>query len=154
MSTPRIKDSGERRQFSTGSRRDLSVNKGRTDLLFFGVPFALKCVARHYEEGAVKYGDHNWMRGQPLSQYFRSAQNHLLAFSEGETTEPHIISAIWNLLCLVETYFLIKVGRLPAELNDLIVPVVLYEDAVGDGTCEYDRIIPTDEVKTWPQAQK
>jgi hypothetical protein len=127
-----IKDSGERREFTTGSVRDVSRNKGDFSLLVQGWPFVMRSLARHLQEGAKKYGKSNWLRGQFLSSYLDSATRHLFAFGAGKTDEPHIIAAIWNLLCLVETWFRIRIGILPKELNDLNVPVVVWDEELTD----------------------
>ena len=53
----KIKDSGERREFSTGAVRDMAEGKGRCDLL---PACAILRIARHFEAGAKKYDDRNW----------------------------------------------------------------------------------------------
>lgn len=113
---PIIKDSGKRQEFTTGSRRDTRDGKGRFDLL---PPRALARLARHFEGGAVKYGDRNWEKGQPLSRYFDSALRHLFKYIQGERDEDHLIAAGWNILCLAETEQRIAEDQLPKELNDL-----------------------------------
>ena len=128
-----IKDSGERRDFGTGSVRDVGDHKGNMALVILGWGFTLRSLGIHLHKGATKYGKSNWLKGQPLSEYLRSAMNHLTMFGEGETSEPHIISAIWNLMCLVETWFRIKIGQLPAELDDLNVPVVAWDEFLEEG---------------------
>ena len=111
-----LQDSGERRDFATGSRRDKRTGKGRFDLL---PARALRRLARHFEAGAVKYGDRNWEKGQPLSVYLDSALRHATIYMEGKTDEDHLIAAAWNLLCLADTEERIKEGLLPRELRDL-----------------------------------
>jgi len=120
-----IKDSGDRHDFGTGSRRDKREGKGRYDLLPF---LALFCLARHFEDGDVKYGDPekrtvphtaNWRKGQPLSVYLESFIRHACKFGAGERDEPHLSAALWNGLCLLETKALIKQRKLPVELDDL-----------------------------------
>ena len=59
-----VRDSGQRQEFETGSRRDTREGKGRYDLL---PAHAIFLVARQLEEGAKKYGERNWEKGQPLS---------------------------------------------------------------------------------------
>lgn len=113
---PPLQDSGERRAFATGSRRDRRTGKGRFDLL---PARALRRLARHFEAGAVKYGDRNWEKGQPLSVYLDSALRHANTYMEGKTDEDHLIAAAWNLLCLADTEERIKEGLLPETLNDL-----------------------------------
>jgi len=113
---PVIKDSGKRQKFATGSRRDTRDGKGRFDLLPFR---ALRKLAVHFEKGSLKYGDRNWEKGQPLSRYMDSALRHSASVMEGRTDEPHLESAVWNLICLLDTRERINEGILPKELNDL-----------------------------------
>jgi hypothetical protein len=111
----RILDSGSRQQFKTGSVRDTSEGKGRFDLLPF---YALLKVAQHFEEGAKKYAEDNWRKGQPASRLFDSCQRHLAKYAMGFEDEPHLTAAAWNLLALIETLKRVELGQLPAELND------------------------------------
>ena len=111
----KIKDSGQRQAFETGSVRDTNEGKGRFDLLPY---YSLMKLAQHFEEGAKKYADNNWRKGQPLSRYFDSAQRHLAKFAMGFNDEPHLTAAIWNLVCYVETKKRIDMEQLPKELND------------------------------------
>ena len=95
-----IKDSGTRRQFDTGAVRDMQEGKGRMDLL---PACAIMRVARHFEAGAVKYGDRNWERGIPLSSFIDSALRHLFKYQDGQADEDHLCAAAWNLLCALWT---------------------------------------------------
>lgn len=113
---PTLKDSGKRQDFTTGSLRDSREGKGRFDLL---PPRALRRIARHFEAGAVKYGDRNWEKGQPISRFLDSALRHALTFLQGERDEDHAAAAAWNMLCLLETEERIRAGLLPQELEDL-----------------------------------
>ena len=116
MDDVKLKDSGERQEFPTGSVRDTREGKGRYDLL---PPHAIYLVARQFEEGALKYGDGNWLKGQPLSRYVDSALRHLFKHMGGETDERHDVAAAWNILALLETRHLIENDELPKELNDI-----------------------------------
>jgi hypothetical protein len=111
-----VKDSGERREFDSGSVRDQREGKGRFDLIS---PVALRRLARHSENGAVKYGDRNWEKGQPLCSYLDSAMRHLQDFLEGDRTEDHLSAAAWNVFSVIHTEEMINRGLLPAELDDL-----------------------------------
>lgn len=115
--TPIIKDSGKRRSFKTGSKRDLRDGKGRFDLLPL---FAEEELAKHFENGAKKYGDNNWLLGQPLAGYADSARRHLNKHLRGQRDEPHLVAAVWNLMCMLDTQKRIEFGLLPKELNDLL----------------------------------
>lgn len=112
----KIKDSGQRRETITGSVRDRAVGKGRMDLLPM---FALEELAKHFEDGALKYGENNWTKGQPLSWYLDSAFRHLLKTMRGQTDEPHDRAAAWNIMCYLDTKRRIELGMLPQELNDV-----------------------------------
>jgi hypothetical protein len=111
-----VRDSGKRQAFKTGSVRDTRDGKGRFDLIS---PVALKALARHYENGARKYGDRNWEKGQPVSRYIDSAIRHLYGFLDGDRSEDHLSAAAWNAMAATHTLELIERGTLPATLNDL-----------------------------------
>ena len=95
-----IKDSGNRREFETGAVRDVQEGKGRFDLMPWA---ALMEVAKHCENGAKKYGEHNVDKGLPTSSFMDSAIRHLAKYIDGWTDEPHLISAAWNILWAIQT---------------------------------------------------
>ena len=154
MKQATIKDSGNRRQFSTGAVRDIQKGKGRCDLMPLNqvadvyrqtnsliamiikdIALAQQClykgkkerakkhlrgcllcfagkqrvslaklfldVSKHYEQGAVKYGEYNWQKGIPYSSYIDSAVRHFLKHIDGQTDEPHDRAFTWNILCLL-----------------------------------------------------
>lgn len=115
MAHYKIKDSGSRRKFSTGAVRDDAEGKGRFDLIS---PLVLERLARHFEGGIKKYGERNWERGIPLGRYLDSALRHVNKWRAGARDEDHLIAAIWNLHCLVQTVEWIKEERLPLYLDD------------------------------------
>lgn len=90
-----INDSGDRTKFETGAVRDMHGGKGRFDLLPWA---AIWEVAKHCEAGAVKYGERNVNRGIPTHSLLDSAFRHLCRYMEGETDEPHLTAAAWNIL--------------------------------------------------------
>lgn len=110
-----IKDSGSKKKFSTGSMRDIQLGKPCPDL---APTSTLLKLYMHYGNGACKYLSRNWEKGQPLTQYVRSAERHLCAFKLGRTDEPHLIAALWNIIALDWTMDMIEVGLLPEELDD------------------------------------
>lgn len=119
-----LKDSGQRRDFGTGSRRDVSSGKGRYDLL---PPEVMEALAKHYEKGALKYDNDpdrawdaldNWKMGQPLSVYLDSGLRHTFKWSSGMMDEDHLIAAIWNLIAAWWTQNEIRNGNLPVELGN------------------------------------
>lgn len=111
-----VQDSGERQEFDTGSVRDSREGKGRFDLL---PSYALLRLAQHFENGAVKYGDRNWEKGQPISRYLDSAIRHLYAYLGGSRNEDHLAAVAWNALAAIQTEEVIRRGDLPGELADL-----------------------------------
>lgn len=60
-------------------------------------------LAKHFEEGAKKYGDNNWQKGIPEWCYLDSAVRHYLKFKRGDKDEPHDRAFLWNLICLLWT---------------------------------------------------
>jgi hypothetical protein len=111
-----VKDSGNRQEFGTGSVRDTNEGKGRFDLI---PTDALRRLAIHYQNGAKKYGDRNWEKGQPLGRYLDSAMRHLLAVIDGKTDEDHVSAVSWNMFAYLHTLEMIRSLKLPATLDDL-----------------------------------
>lgn len=111
-----VKDSGERREFSTGSVRDVRIGKGRYDLI---PPVALRRLAQHYENGAIKYGDRNWEKGQPLSSYADSMLRHCQDYLGGCRSEDHLAAISWNAFAIIFTESMLRAGKLPPEFNDM-----------------------------------
>ena len=60
-------------------------------------------VAKHFEEGAKKYGDNNWRKGIPVRCYIDSAIRHYLKWLRGDQDEPHDRAFCWNILCAMWT---------------------------------------------------
>lgn len=112
-----VKDSGAREEFNTGSVRDTEEGKGRYDLMPW---YALERLAQHYQNGARKYGDNNWRKGQRLGRYLSSAMRHLVKYAMGYREEDHLAATMWNVASIIETERMIKDGVLPDSLNDLI----------------------------------
>lgn len=105
-----IKDSGDRTEFSSGAVRDMHAGKGRFDLLPW---YAIHEVAKHCEDGALKYGERNVDKGIPLHSLLDSAIRHLVKYMHGETDEPHLRAAAWNVLWALEQ------ETTHPEMNDL-----------------------------------
>lgn len=58
-------------------------------------------VAKHFEEGAKKYGENNWQKGLPAKCYIDSAVRHYLKWLRGDKDEPHDRAFVWNLMCCI-----------------------------------------------------
>jgi len=89
-----IKDSGKKREFTTGALRDDSEDKGRFDL----IPYeALQRLARIYQKGAEKYGENNWKKGMPIEFFLDSGSRHIYKYLAGWDDEDHLAMAAWNI---------------------------------------------------------
>lgn len=68
--------------------------------LFDGnLPDMMLEVAKHFEDGAKKYGERNWEKGIPCDRYIDSALRHYFKHLRGDTDERHDRAFIWNILC-------------------------------------------------------
>ena len=65
---------------------------------------ALLEVSKHFEEGALKYGENNWQKGIPESSYIDSAVRHYLKWLRGDDDERHDRAFVWNIMCLIWTH--------------------------------------------------
>lgn len=115
-----VKDSGDRREFASGSVRDVRAGKGRYDLLS---TVGLRRLARHYENGAIKYGDRNWEKGQPVSSYIDSMIRHGIDYLAGDRSEDHLAAVAWNAFSAMHTEEMLRQGKLPKEFDDMPPPI-------------------------------
>jgi hypothetical protein len=60
-------------------------------------------TAKHFEQGAKKYGEYNWQKGIPVKSYIDSAVRHYLKWLRGDTDEPHDRAFCWNIVCAMWT---------------------------------------------------
>ena len=60
-------------------------------------------LAKHFEQGAQKYGEYNWQKGIPLSSYVDSMLRHYTKYINGDTDERHDIAFLWNVVCAIWT---------------------------------------------------
>ena len=118
----KLPDSGQRTEFKTGAVRDLSVGKGRMDLLPW---LAIIEVAKHCEKGAIKYGERNVDKGIPVHSFYDSAARHLAKHISGFTDEDHLVAACWNLLWALQQRFT------HPELDDMPKPTPKTEKGEG-----------------------
>lgn len=105
-----LKDSGSRQQFNSGAVRDNGKGKGRFDLLSTQMLFRL---ARHYENGALKYEPRNFEKGMPISRCVDAAMRHLIKYLAGWNDEDHLAAVCWNIAAIM-----LYEERMP-ELMDL-----------------------------------
>lgn len=94
-----IKDSGKRREFETGAKRDMQEGKG--DMV--SLPnMAILRLSKHYECGAKKYGRWNYTKGIPLSSFMDSSLRHIFKYLAGWDDEDHLSAAAFNILGAME----------------------------------------------------
>lgn len=89
-----------------------------SDRQFPSVEETILDVAKHFEQGAKKYGEHNWQKGIPIHSYIDSAIRHYLKFNAGITDEPHDRAFVWNILCCIWTM------ENKPEMNDFTIKKV------------------------------
>lgn len=78
-------------------------NKNIDDVTIGDIAEYMLEVAVHFEEGAKKYGEHNWEKGLPLESYIDSAMRHLMKHISGMTDERHDRAFVWNMLAYAYT---------------------------------------------------
>ena len=129
-----LPDTGDRSVFDTGAQRDAMVGKGIPSLI---PPCAIRRLARRFEEGAIKYDRHNWLKGIPLSRFQDAIMRHTLAAAEGQDDEDHLAAVMWNAAAWMETEQRIAEERLPEDLDDRVYtrnnPRQLEFDFGGEG---------------------
>lgn len=107
----------DKTQFSTGAMRDGTKGKPRMDLLPLDL---LMRVADWYGQGATKYGDNNWRKGQKVSHCVGSILRHLTKWVMGERDEDHLSAIIFNTFSIMNVEM-----NLPdnADIYDMGKPV-------------------------------
>lgn len=92
------KDSGKRKDFKSGMRRDVDNGKPRYDLIPGPL---LKRLAELYARGAEKYGDRNWELAdspEELARFGASAWRHFMQWTnDWDTDEDHAVAVVFNI---------------------------------------------------------
>ena len=84
------------------------------------IPKYILELSKHFEAGAIKYGERNWEKGIPLSSYIDSAVRHYLKYLDGQEDENHFIAFVWNIICAIWTNdHLPEMRDLPYERKDI-----------------------------------
>lgn len=92
------KDSGKRKEFTSGMMRDINDDKPMYTLIWFPM---IKRLAELMTRGAQKYGKHNWKLASGLEELERfqdSALRHMYQYLEGDETEDHAAAVCFNLM--------------------------------------------------------
>jgi len=98
------KDSGKRKEFTTGMVRDISEDKPRFDLI---IPKKIKYESSLFyrwamlmSRGAKKYSDRNWEKAstqEELDRFKESAFRHFIQWYSGELDEDHASAVLFNI---------------------------------------------------------
>ena len=98
------KDSGKRKEYNSGMRRDLQEGKPRFDLIF---PLSQKYNetllyrwAMLMERGMSKYGYRNWEKAnskEELNRFKQSSMRHFMQWFSDEKDEDHVAAILFNL---------------------------------------------------------
>lgn len=81
--------------FTTGAQRSSDADGARLDLLPVEGLFRAGEAAA---SGAAKYGEFNWQKGMPLSEFLNHLLQHIYKYQNGDRSEDHLGHAAWNAL--------------------------------------------------------
>jgi hypothetical protein len=112
----------------TGAIRSDASGKGRLDLL---PPWAVLRLAKHFEAASTG-----------AEGLISSALRHLLQYLGGDRSEPHEVSAAWNVMVLLETVHRVESGLLPSELMDIPTSDRMQETVCGEAAWKSPRSWP------------
>ena len=92
------KDSGERKEFASGMKRDVTTGKTLWHLVASGS--MLRRWAELLTRGAVKYDADNWMKAngeEELKRFRESSFRHFMQWYNGDTDEDHGAAVFFNI---------------------------------------------------------
>lgn len=82
-------------------------------------PFAMKALGMLMTRANKKYGDYrNWEKGMPVTRCLDAILRHTTAYLEGDDTEDHMASVMWNAMCLIHFKAVGGTGASFEELDD------------------------------------
>lgn len=93
-----VKDSGKRKEFTSGMVRDTDADKICWSLITRGP--LLQRWAEHLTAGAKKYGKDNWTLAtgrDELKRFRESAFRHFMQWWQGDTDEDHAAAVVFNI---------------------------------------------------------
>lgn len=98
MQEYQVKDSGKRKEFNSGMRRDTAEDKTMYHLIFDGP--LMERYAKHLTKGAKKYSPRNWMLAagpEELERFKESAVRHFIQWLRGDADEDHAAAVVFNI---------------------------------------------------------
>lgn len=95
----KINDGGKR--ISYGENKAVrEPTEGKGDM--YSIPaIAILRLSKHYELGAKKYAQKNFMKGIPTSRCMDSALRHMFKYLAGMDDEDHLSAAAFNILATI-----------------------------------------------------
>jgi hypothetical protein len=93
----KTKDSGKRKEWKSGFRRDADEGKLRYDLIPLEM---LERLAGLYTRGAEKYSDDNWKLAKEddaIRRFKQSAWRHFVSWQKGDEDEDHGVACVFNI---------------------------------------------------------
>jgi hypothetical protein len=87
------------RRYATGSIRSSDCDDLRYDCIS---PHGLYRLAKRYALGARKYGDHNYLLGQPISEVYNHMFDHMRKYLQGDKTEDNMAAIAWGAFTIME----------------------------------------------------
>ncbi len=90
-------------EFVASGKVSYLLNALNFEVPFGGYSAMFLEVAKHFEEGAKKYGENNWQKGIPVRSYIDSAVRHFLKWIRGDDDERHDRAFCWNIMCAIWT---------------------------------------------------
>jgi len=91
-----LDDKGKRINYGQGKGiREPTDGKGD---MYSLPPAAILRLSKHYELGAKKYCQRNYMKGIPVSRFMDSTLRHIFKYLDGADDEDHLSAAAFNIL--------------------------------------------------------
>jgi hypothetical protein len=112
------KDSGEKKEYDSGMRRDITTGKPTFHLVIpRDIPYRETMFYRWAAllgRGAEKYGDRNWELSnsdEELERFKSSAFRHFIQWFHGEYDEDHAAAVMFNINAYETVNYKIKNGK-------------------------------------------
>jgi hypothetical protein len=136
------------RDFGTGSIRGDDTDKPRPDFLS---PYALERFGRHMMLGAKRYGEFNWEKGQPVTQFIASLERHLNAYKRGLYEEDHLSAIMYGAQAIMHFEELAKLGDETAlKMLDRYASKNLAEDLIYEREAQAE----ADEIEAFQREKR
>lgn len=127
-----VKDSGQRLEFESGMRRDVTTGKPRYDLVDEAM---FTRIAHHYGKGAAKYSDDNWRLANSPEEWRRfrqSAFRHFMQWWMGDVDEDHAAAVFFNIAGA--EYVQTRLGARPPQYSFEVNPTA---EGQPETTCDH-----------------